>query len=232
MYFQKPKSKLYKNISSDILQKIQEALDNQPSADEESEETELSFIPFIKPENQELTNRGIIFINSTITKDNLAQASQKLLTLHFDKEFNDEVQIILNSPGGYLDACWAFIDLMQTSRLKIKTLAVGEIASAATMIFIAGDERIMSPHSTAMIHNFSGGNFGTYNELVASRKIEDYQSKLIINHFIKNSKYKTIKDINTYILLDRDNWLSPKEMKYHGLCDKVLSVNNRRRKKK
>jgi len=64
---------------------------------------------------------------------------------------------------------------------------MGEIVSAAAMIFVAGDERVMSPNSSAMIHHFSTMTGGSYPELVASRKSEDLQARRIVDHFLKNS---------------------------------------------
>ena len=90
-------------------------------------------------ENFELEDRGIIFINSVLTKQTLDRPSKRLLNLHFNSNFTDPIQIIINSPGGFTDAGWAFIDIMESIKYPITTIAVGEIASKASSIFIAGD---------------------------------------------------------------------------------------------
>lgn len=210
------------SLPLDIQEKLKKALEKNEIEADNDEDVELPSFSFMRPEQKALEDRGIIVINDVISKESLAAASSKLLTMHFDKDFNDNAQLIINSPGGYLDACWAFIDIMDTVRMPIRTIAMGEIASAATMIFVAGDERIMAPNSTAMIHNFSAGNFGTYYDLVAGRKQEDYQNKRIVEHFIRHSKYTKTKEVIDNILLDKDNWLTPTEMKKHGLCDTVM----------
>ncbi len=184
-------------------------------------------------EDKELEDRGIIILDREITKQTLARASAKLLAFHFNEKWDEPVQLILNSPGGYLDAAWAFIDVMDCIRVPVRTIAMGEIVSAAAMIFVAGDERVMSPNSSAMIHHFSTMTGGSYPELVASRKSEDLQATRIIQHFLRNSTvYKTARQVEEEILLSHDNWLSPKEMKDHGLCDVVLQARKKNRKKK
>lgn len=199
--------------------------------DEERQVLQVLQLPSGGSEDRELEDRGIIILDREITKQTLARASAKLLSFHFDEKWNEPVQIILNSPGGYLDAAWAFIDMMDCIRLPVRTIAMGEIVSAAAMIFVAGDERIMSPNSSAMIHHFSTMTGGSYPELVASRKSEDLQATRIIDHFLKNSTvYKTAKAVEDKILLSHDNWLSPTEMKRHGLCDIVLRRRKKRRK--
>src|SRR3990167_7662011 len=82
--------------------------------------------------------------------------------------FNLEDSII--SIKDQLAATWAFIDIMESSRLNIRTIAVGEVSSGAAMIFIAGDQRIMTPNSTAMFHHLSTFSGGTYPDLLAARK--------------------------------------------------------------
>jgi len=172
-------------------------------------------------ESFELEDRGIIFINSVLTKQTLDRPSKKLLNLHFNSEFTDPIQILINSPGGFTDAGWAFIDIMESIKNPITTIAIGEIASMATSIFIAGDKRIMSPNSIAMIHEFSTGTSGNYSDLVASRKAEDIEYQKDLDHLLRHSKYTSHTQITNFLLKDTDNWLTPKEMRIHGLCDEI-----------
>ncbi len=183
--------------------------------------------------NNELEESGIIFISGEITKESLERAAARLLSLHFDENWpsDREVQIILNSPGGHMDPGWALIDIMDFVRFPIRTVAVGSIASMATMIFMAGDHRVMSHRSMAMIHHFSTWNMGNYADLVASRKMEDQVYKTMIDHFIACSKYTTEEQVKKHLLHDKDNWLSPAEMKTHGLCDEITKTKVKTLKK-
>ena len=183
-------------------------------------------------DNLELEDRGIIFINSIITKATLDRAYKRLLSLHFNPNFTETIQILVNSPGGYTDAGWAFIDIMEFVKNPIRTVAIGEIASMATSIFIAGDERIMSPNSVAMIHEFSTGTAGNYSELVASRKAEDIEYQKDLDHLLRHSRYTTQAQITTNLLKETDNWLTPHEMKLHGLCDQITEARKRPKKTK
>ena len=182
-------------------------------------------------DNLELEDRGIIFINSIITKHTLDRAYKRLLSLHFNPNFTDTIQILINSPGGYTDAGWAFIDMMEFVKNEIKTVAIGEIASMATSIFIAGDQRIMSPNSVAMIHEFSTGTAGSYAQLVASRKAEDIEYQKDLDHLLRHSRYTTETQITTNLLKETDNWLTPREMMIHGLCDEVTEPRPRKKKR-
>ena len=66
-----------------------------------SEDFESALSNIVSPHNDldDLEERGIIIIDKEISKKSLAKASHRLLAMGLDPEFNDTVQIILNSPG-------------------------------------------------------------------------------------------------------------------------------------
>lgn len=182
-------------------------------------------------EDHILDQRGFIIIDKDISKQSLSQSYKKLLALHFNHQFTDPIHIIINSPGGYCDAGWAFIDLMTFVKNKIITIAMGEIASMATSIFITGDERILTPNCSTMIHQFSDFGTGNYGDLVAKTKMWELEYERSVNHFVKYSKYKTKDQVEKHLLKQNDNWLSPLDMKKHGLCDRVFTPKPRGHRK-
>lgn len=200
--------------------------------DEDDDEDVESVIANLMPKNDidALERAGVIILDREISKKTLAKASAKILTLHHDPNFNEDIQLILNSPGGETNAMWAFIDLIESVRLNVRTIAMGEICSAATEIFIAGNDRVMAPNAVAMIHHFSAWSYGNYYDLVAARKWQDMEAKKSINHYLKHSKYRTQKDIEKHILHKTDHWLTPQEMKRHGLCDAILKGRPKKKK--
>jgi ATP-dependent protease ClpP protease subunit len=208
-------------------------------AKEQEEEWEVDYnqidpsvlLHMLQQQAQSLENRGILIIDQTITKQSLAYATRKLLEYHFDNEFIDPIQIILNSPGGYTDAGHAFIDLMGFVKNNVNTIALGQISSMATDIFIHGDKRIMAPNCVAMIHQFSSRSEGTYNDLVATRKYEDLEMQRHIDMLVDCSKYKTAKEVKEHLLKGHDNYLSPREMMKHGLCDDIFKSKRPRHTK-
>jgi ATP-dependent protease ClpP protease subunit len=188
--------------------------------------------PMQHKDDVELENRGIIIIDQYICKETLAKAYKRLLAIHFDETFTDEVQIILNSPGGQCDAGWAFIDLMGFVKNPIKTIAMGEVCSMATHIFIAGDHRVVAPNTSAMIHQFSDYGEGNYGDLIAKQKGWKLEMEKDIAHLIRCSKYTSRSQVEKNLLKGNDNWLSPKEMKKHGLCEEIFKPAPRGSKSK
>jgi ATP-dependent Clp protease, protease subunit len=171
--------------------------------------------------NDTLYDRGIIFINDDISKETLVEPTKALLEYHFDPEWKDEVQIVINSYGGETDASFAFIDMMNFVRNKIRTIAVGSICSASVDIFIAGQDRIMAPNASAMIHTHSWGVEGKYDDLVSFSKANEMSQKTRLKHYLANSKYETEEEVRQNLLTQLDIWLTPEQMIEHGLADAI-----------
>lgn len=77
----------------------------------------------------------------------------------------DQVFIHLNSGGGRIDSTIQIVAAMKECRGEVITVADGIVASAATLIFLAGDGYVVNPHCLFMVHNFSGGAYGKGHEL-------------------------------------------------------------------
>ena len=63
-----------------------------------------------------------------------------------------EVTVNINSPGGDLYMGLAIHNALRSLNCKVKTVIQGIAASAASIIFCAGDERLVYPGSVLMVH--------------------------------------------------------------------------------
>lgn len=59
---------------------------------------------------------------------------------------------LIASPGGHVDAGISLYNFLQSLPVKIIMHNIGSIDSIANVIFMAGEERIASPHSTFLFH--------------------------------------------------------------------------------
>lgn len=62
------------------------------------------------------------------------------------------IWIYLCNYGGSADMMWSFVDMIKASKTPVYTVNMGQCASAAGIIFIAGHKRFMMPRATLMIH--------------------------------------------------------------------------------
>lgn len=79
---------------------------------------------------------------------------------------NDVIRMHINSPGGDLYTAIQFVHTLADANAKIEMHVEGACMSAATMIFMLGDEYYISPYSVFMFHNYSGGIIGKGNEII------------------------------------------------------------------
>lgn len=144
---------------------------------------------------------------------------------NFAEERPDMLNLMICSPGGDLTAGFALIDVMRGSAIPIRTIGLGQIASAGLMIFIAGKkgERILTPNTSILSHQFSWGSFGKAHELFAVAKEFDLTTQRMIQHYKKSTGMndKTIRDI---LLPAQDVWLSAEEALEYGICDHVKDM--------
>jgi ATP-dependent Clp protease protease subunit len=114
---------------------------------------------------------------------------------------------------------------MKGSHIPIRTIGLGQIASAGLLMFIAGEKgrRILTPNTSILSHQYTWGAFGKEHELFAQVKEFDLTTKRLITHYKKCTGLdeNTIRD---KLLPPQDIWLSAPEAKKLGLCDIVKDL--------
>lgn len=135
----------------------------------------------------------------------------------------DDITIMLNTVGGDVAEGFGLIDVMEASRLNIRTVGMGNIISMGILIICAGTpgKRIMLKNTTAMAHQFATYVDGKFHELVAQHQSTIYTKEQFITHFLKHTKMNR-KQVNDIIFGPSDRYLSPSECKKYGLVDKVV----------
>lgn len=160
-----------------------------------------------------------------ITTDAAKEIVQWIIEANFQEKQPDILNLAICSPGGDLSAAFAIIDVMRSSTVPIRTIGLGEIASAGLMIFLTGTkgERILTPNTSIMSHQFSGGNAGKYHELFAAGKEFVLTQERMIEHYHKTTGLKE-KDITKYLLPTSDVYLSAQEAFKLKICDRVANL--------
>lgn len=105
----------------------------------------------------------IIFVSKEITAD-LARTFIKVFDELEAMDANAPITVRLMSEGGALAEAFAMYDRIRLSPCHVTTLATGFVASAATLILQAGDERLITETACLMIHNGSDAYEGAHND--------------------------------------------------------------------
>ena len=131
----------------------------------------------------------------------------------------------INSLGGEVDAALAIHRLL-ASLPNVTTECIGFCASAATVIFMAGKERLIAKNALFLIHKCSSRAYGNENNL--RRTLEEQQ---VINNTIRNTYVDAGCDPDTIDRLMNENdglgrWLSADEALQHGFATAIADTNN------
>ena len=167
-----------------------------------------------------LLKERIIFLGTAID-DNIANVVMAQL-IHLEAEDPEkDIQIYINSPGGVVTAGLAIYDTMQFVKSKVSTICIGQAASAAAVLLLAGEKgkRFILPNARVLLHQPSGGIEGTTIDIEIHTKemirIKDALNKIIANHTGQEIK-KIAKDT------ERDFILNAEEAKAYGIVDEII----------
>ena len=143
----------------------------------------------IQLNDQESSQHSFYLLMDDISLTTVKPVVEWIFEANFAEERPDLLNLIICSPGGDLNAAFALIDTMRGSAIPIRTIGLGQIASAGLMIFIAGDKgkRILTPNTSILSHQYSWGAFGKEHELFATVKEFDLTTKKMIQHYKKCS---------------------------------------------
>ncbi len=174
----------------------------------------------------ELFLRGHHVFMSDVTQETIKPLIDWIIAENYNKDKKKkELTLGICSPGGDLNACFALIDVMKGSKIPIRTIGMGMIASCGLLMFISGTKgrRFLTPNTSILSHQYSWGSFGKEHELFAAVKEFDLTTQRMIDHYKKCTGLSE-KDIRKYLLPPEDMWLSAKEAKKLGLCDSITAT--------
>ena len=162
----------------------------------------------------------IIFLGVPID-DDVANIIQAQLLVLESQDAERDIQIYLNSPGGYVHAGLGIYDTMQYIQPDVSTICTGMAASMAAVLLCAGaaGKRFALPHSRVMIHQPLGGAQGQASDIeIEAKEIQKLKKELyeIISLHSGKDYDQVWKDC------DRNYWMVASEAKEYGMIDEVL----------
>jgi ATP-dependent Clp protease, protease subunit len=168
-----------------------------------------------------LLKERIVFLGTPIDDavGNLIMAQ----LLHLESEDPDkDINLYVNSPGGDITSLFAIYDTMQYIKPDVSTICMGQAASAAAVLVLAGTKgkRYALPHSRILLHQPHGGASGQAVDIeIQAKEITRYRKLLeeLIAEHTGQSLEKVSKDT------DRDYILTAEEAVEYGVVDEVIT---------
>lgn len=146
-------------------------------------------------EEKGLADYGIIYLSGVINEGTAESVCKEIIEYNIKGNIN-QVQMVINSPGGTCTAGFSVIDIMEWSNIPIYTTGIGIIASMGLLIFMAGEKghRVITPRTSILSHRFLAMNMGNHCQLIAGRREEDMLNERILNHYMTYLILKTVKN--------------------------------------
>jgi ATP-dependent Clp protease protease subunit len=169
-----------------------------------------------------LLKERIVFLGTPID-DNVGNLIMAQL-LHLESEEPDkDINLYINSPGGDITALFAIYDTMQYVKCDVSTRVMGQAASAAAVLLLAGakGKRFALPHSRVLLHQPHGGAQGQAVDIeIQAKEITRYRKLLeeLIAEHTGQPLERVAKDT------DRDYILTADEAVAYGVVDEVITT--------
>jgi len=168
-----------------------------------------------------LLKERIVFLGTPIDDavGNLIMAQ----LLHLESEDPDkDINLYVNSPGGDITSLFAIYDTMQYIKPDVSTICMGQAASAAAVLVLAGTKgkRYALPHSRILLHQPHGGASGQAVDIeIQAKEIVRMRESLdqLLAYHTGQTVEKVAKDT------DRDFIMSALEAKEYGIVDEVIT---------
>ena len=177
----------------------------------------------ISLEAKQLSERKV-FLTGDVNDNMANEFTAKMIRL---VESSDPIDIILNSPGGSVNAGLVIYDLIQEldGKIPVNIYCTGMAASMGAVLLAGGQKgrRFILPHSKCMIHEplIQGGVGGSASSIKKTAE-SILETRSVTNGILAKHTGKTIEEIDEATSFD--NYMNAEEAIRFGLCDEIRSI--------
>ena len=131
------------------------------------------------------------------------------------------IRVYINSDGGSVSAVFAIIDLLLMSRTRVVTIDLGKCYSSGGLLLMAGQERLLLPNCTVLIHDGQSGSYGAIGKMLDNLEFTKELEVKIKNYILSRTTISEEEYDKNY---RRDWWIFADDAvnKYH-IADKIVT---------
>ena len=124
----------------------------------------------------------------------------------------------LTTHGGIVHAAFSIVDCIRSLKVPVHTIITGYVASAGTLISLAGTKRIITPNSFMMIHEIRSGFWGRYSDARVEHENLTKLMEHVTRYYLERTKL-TREKLTEMLRVDTD--LTATESLELGLVDSI-----------
>ncbi len=191
-------------------------LDDEEEEKKKPEEAE----PQSGPVQKALFKSRTVLIFGEVDMKMAERVSAQLLALA--AESNDDIKVIINSPGGHVEAGDTMHDMLSFVGPRVKVIGTGWVASAGAHIFLGArkDSRFCLPNTRFLLHQPLGSVQGQASDIsIEAEEILKMRERLnrIIARETGQPLEKVLHDT------ERNFWIGAEAAVEYGLVTKVVA---------
>jgi ATP-dependent Clp protease protease subunit len=154
--------------------------------------------------------------DSDVSANNLSQILDNLGDV-------SNIFVYINSYGGEVAEGLAIYNALKRHKAKVTTYCDGFACSIASVIFMAGEERVMNDSSLLMIHNAWSMAMGNAKEL---RKQADDLDKITQASVTAYKAHSTLSEAEIVEMMDAETWILPEEAIEYGFATDIETTES------
>lgn len=189
------------------------------SADEEENDEKSPGVA--SPIVRRLLETRTVLVCGPVSDDMARDVMAQLLVLDA-RDSVKPIRVVINSPGGAVDAGYAIYDTMRFVKAPVHSICAGLAASAATVILLGApkEHRYSLPNTRFLIHQPSTGIQGQASDVaIGAQEILKLRQK--VNELLAAETGKPIEKIAEDTR--RDYWMSAEEARDYGLITTIVA---------
>lgn len=139
------------------------------------------------------------------------------------KASSNNINVHINSMGGDVGEGLAIYNTLKNSGKNVTTYCDGFACSAASVVFMAGSERVMSRETLLMIHNAWTVSVGNADGLRKDADDLDKINETMSNAYLEGTNISK-EDLKT--LMDNETWITADEAVQYGFATKIIGEDD------
>jgi ATP-dependent Clp protease, protease subunit len=190
--------------------------------DEEGEEKEKIELPEqpSTPVQKALFKSRTVLIFGEVDMKMAERVSAQLLALA--AEGDGDIRVIINSPGGHVEAGDTMHDMLRFVGPRVKVIGTGWVASAGAHIYLGAhrENRFCLPNTRFLLHQPLGGVRGQASDIsIEAEEILKMRERL--NRIIARETGQSFERVVTDT--ERNFWMSAEQAVEYGLVAKIVA---------
>jgi len=179
--------------------------------------------------------QAFLYLHGEISTEKCADIIGAILELNQDEFYEDEdgdicmedkvdvINLLISSSGGDMVAAFSTINIIRGSCIPIRCIALGEAASAALCLLMAGHQRVVTPFTTLLSHQFSTCVDGPLHVIKnAVLEFDQYFEKMILLYQQCTGLEKEY--IKTELLSNHDHFFSIDDALKYNIVDLISDL--------